>query len=473
MKRETGLQQLVYDYLETRILFGFYKYGDKIPSIQQIGTMFHFGRTTIRGALSLLEKEGYIVTEERKTAVVVFRSESDGFEENAAKYFVPRKEGMEEFEKAGLLLFAPLFEEGLLRWNRKKWELFRDGLDLGLPSGVHLPVELYIMVLSTLDNSLILNLYWEAIRYMRFPYLVSNKVKSENDVKLKDITGERMRSLLSREFETSYACLKKDVFKFMDMAKNKYGLKDAGQIPFQWNIYRQRPQIRYTLASLIMREIMCGRYPQGGYLPTLSQMKEQFGVSLTTVRRTLSLLEELGITKSYQGKGTMVCIEPANIDWSRACIKKGFILYMESLQLLSLTIYGISLCTLESVPGEKRDTLKEKLRALRKNRRSCNCFEVYLIFIMEECPLAMVRECYGKLRELLAWGYPFTVLRQNIKSIDKRYAGSIRRMETHLETDDLTAFAKDWKELLESEERTNRAFMTEIFQNDEESTEEL
>lgn len=465
MKKESGLQQLVYDYFETRILFGFYRYGDKLPSIQQIGAMFHLGRTTVRAALSLLEKEGYIVTEERKTAVVVFRAGVDGFEENAAKYFIPRREGMEDFEKAGLLLFVPLWEEGLRRWDQKKWELFRDEQEFTLPSGVPLPVELYIMALSTLDNTLILNLYWEGIRYVRFPYLVSKRVKGINGTKLKDITRETMITLLNQEFETSYGYLEKKVFGFMESAKNEYGLKDAEPIPFQWNIYRQRPQMRYSLASLIIREIMYGRYPIGGYLPTLIQMEEQFGVSLTTVRRTLSLLEELGITKSYQGKGTMVCMDHANINLSNPGIKKGFILYMESLQLLNLTIYGISLYTLQSVTRERRDELKEKLKKNRKSKKSSNCFEIYLIFIMKECPSAMVRECYGKLLELLAWGYPFTVLRLNIENLDKRYSGNIRQMEKHLEEDNLTAFAQDWKDLLESEERANHAFMTEIFGN--------
>lgn len=464
MKKETGLQQLVYDYFETRILFGFYRYGDKIPSIQQIGSMFHLGRTTVRAALSLLEKEGYIVTEERKTAVVVFQAGRDSFEENAAKYFIPRIEGMKDFEKAGLLLFVPLWEEGLRRWEQKKWELFRKE-DFSLPARVPLPVKLYIMALSTLDNTLILNLYWEAIRYVRFPYLVSETDKKIGVADLKDITGETMIALLNQEFETSYGYAEKGVFEFVEKAKIKYGLKDAKPIPFQWSVYRQRPQMRYTLASLIIREIMAGRYPQGGYLPTLIQMQEQFGVSLTTVRRTLSLLEELGITKSYQGKGTMVCMEPANMDFSRSGIRKGFILYMESLQLLSLTIYGISLCTLQSAPKEKRSELNEKLRKLRKDKKSCNCFELYLMFITEECPLAMIRECYGKLRELLAWGYPFTVLRLDLEKLDEGYSETLRRMEEHLEKDNLTAFSKDWRELMESEERVNREFMAEIFHN--------
>ena len=43
--------------------------------------------------------------------------------------------------------------------------------------------------------------------------------------------------------------------------------------------------------------------------------------------------------------------------------------------------------------------------------KSYLCFEAYLGFIEEHCPLSFVRECYRRLRELLAWGYSFVLFR--------------------------------------------------------------
>ena len=64
--------------------------------------------------------------------------------------------------------------------------------------------------------------------------------------------------------------------------------------------------MRYTLASILIRKILYGVYPVGSYLPSLPELAERYGASLTTVRRTLALLEELGVTESFQGKGTLV-----------------------------------------------------------------------------------------------------------------------------------------------------------------------
>ena len=35
MEKNIGLNELIYDYYESRILFGHYKYGDPLPSIRR------------------------------------------------------------------------------------------------------------------------------------------------------------------------------------------------------------------------------------------------------------------------------------------------------------------------------------------------------------------------------------------------------------------------------------------------------
>ena len=38
-------------------------------------------------------------------------------------------------------------------------------------------------------------------------------------------------------------------------------LIDNSRIPFQWNIYRRRPQLKYSLAGRIIWEVVKGRIP--------------------------------------------------------------------------------------------------------------------------------------------------------------------------------------------------------------------
>ena len=76
MEQNRGLTDLIYEYYESRILFGIYRYGERLSSVPQICAAFRLGRNTVLSALDKLEKNGYIETEERKTARVIYQGRS-------------------------------------------------------------------------------------------------------------------------------------------------------------------------------------------------------------------------------------------------------------------------------------------------------------------------------------------------------------------------------------------------------------
>ena len=56
MESNNQLYQIVYDYYATRILFGYYKLGESLPTISKISESFQLSVPTVRTALALLEK---------------------------------------------------------------------------------------------------------------------------------------------------------------------------------------------------------------------------------------------------------------------------------------------------------------------------------------------------------------------------------------------------------------------------------
>ena len=458
MEKDKGRHKLVYDYYETRILFGFYKYGDSLPSIAQICSDFHLGRRSVRTALAMLEKEGYIKNEERKQAVTVFQADSTQVAENMARYYVPRKEGILDFAKAGDYLFVPLWEGAMRRIGKESWKKMQYDLSNTTLDAMPLSLKFYVSVLAAWENRLVLNLLAEGLRYLRYPYLIEKKSSVLTSPELLNMKQDEAVSSLKSRIEDSDSCLRQELFDYIDQVSPKYDLGDQKPIPFRWNIYRQHPQMRYTLASLIIWEIMSKKIPAGSYLPSLPEMEQQYGVSRTTIRRTLALLEELGITRSFQGKGTQVWLEPGKIDFSKSEIREGMRLYQESLQLLALTIFQVSRLTLGSLPHRRWENLRKELEQIRTEKHSFFCFEVFFRFIRKECPLAAVRECYSKLAELVVWGYPFTMFQFKEERLDTVYAGRLKQMERHLEKEELTAFCEDWERLLEGEEQRSREF---------------
>lgn len=51
MKKDEGLTELIYEYYESRILFGYYRYGEQLVSLSQICSTFRVGRNTVLAAL--------------------------------------------------------------------------------------------------------------------------------------------------------------------------------------------------------------------------------------------------------------------------------------------------------------------------------------------------------------------------------------------------------------------------------------
>lgn len=458
MEKSNGTCSLVYDFYEARILFGYYRDGDKLPSISDICKSLRVGRATARAALFMLAEAGYIRTEERRATRVCYKAGPGRLERNAAEYFVPRQNGLLELNEAGRLLLVPLWEAGVRSWDRKQWEALEQALSRAPADNHPLFVELYVLALEELDNRLALNLYWEIIRYIRIPALLNReKVKApiQDRANQEGVNSGEMPSCLGGVVRDIYLRLEEKLFAFIRQGGTKYGLESAEQIPFRWNIYRQRPQLRYTLSSLLIREIVHGRYPIGTYLPSLPELEKQYCVSLATVRRTLALLEEMGVIRSFQGKGIRVCMERRRIDTGNSDIQEGLRLCRESLQLLALTIRGVSSYTLSHASEGKRKGLAGSLRRSLDQGQSYYCFEIMLAFIKHECPLDMVRECYGTLGDLVAWGYPFV----RLMLPEDAFSVWVERMEQHLRDDNVDAFSGEWEALMRQEEQRYIDFM--------------
>ena len=455
MEKSSGLYLLVYDFYEARIRFGFYRYGDCLPSIPHICGAFHLGRATVRAALALLETEGYVENQERRATRVIYQADHKRYAENARDYYVPRKDGLGEMREAGRLLIQPLWEAGARRWNRDRWKFYCRNLSGILPGDPPPSMELHLLALMELNNQLLLNLYWEVLRYIRMPSLVDRgKMKSPitPDTIREGLDSGDVVAWMNKAIRDVYVPLEERMFSFIHREIAARGAEEIAAIPFQWNIYRNRPQMRYTLVSILIRKILYGVYPVGSYLPSLPELSERYGASLTTVRRTLALLEELGVTESFQGKGTLVCMKRKSPDLKKAEIREGLRLHRESLQFLRLTIRGVALFTLERASAGKRAALEARLRGMLEQGHSYRCFETMLMFIKGECPLAMVRECYRRIADLMAWGYPFARLLLPEGELGNAYAFRVEQMADCLCREDFEGFCNQWIALLEQEE---------------------
>lgn len=83
----------------------------------------------------------------------------------------------------------------------------------------------------------------------------------------------------------------------------------------------ERPELRtergvaqyQRLASLLRHRIAKGEYPLGALLPPITQLADDLGVAVVTVRQAYELLSKEGLIRSQRGVGTHVAALPAAV----------------------------------------------------------------------------------------------------------------------------------------------------------------
>lgn len=450
---EKMIYNLVYDYYETRILMGASRYGEYLPSIPRIGESFQMAPRTVRAALARLEENRYIQIEPRKPARVIYQTADAHIRENAAFYFVPRQAGILDFCLSGKLLIEPIWEYVQTKLDLETWSRLKQKIAMAGNISLSVSTRLHIYAFAALQNRLIMNFYWEMLRYLRFPYLSVHDTHKSRDSKFlmdekTDETGF-MRQAFEGDFDKGVDYL----MAFCSQAEKEYDLKGGAEIPFRWNVYWQRPQICYTLASRIILDIIKGIYPIGGCLPSLAVMSNQLNVSFRTLRRTLSILDSLGVIRLHRGKVSEICTEVREIDFNRPEIREGFRYYRESLQFMTITMRPVFLYVIENVRKEDCDYLVNEFMRMFNQNKYRRCFQLAFEFICEFCPLAAVKECYDNLAYFLIWGYPFSIYYNGRDRLTEDYICKTGEAAQYLMEGKWEEFADSWKALAENELR--------------------
>lgn len=454
MEVDKGRYTVAYECYKARILYGFYAYGDSLPTILTISKLFRIAPSTARAALALLEDEGYIKIEGKKSASIVYQADSDQYRENAARYFVPREAGIRDLIEAGRLIFEPFWDWRLQSLSSDEWAEFIKELKHPRPGAASVQAQLYLYAMNTLDNSLIQNLYWEMIRYLRFPYLMREGADAESrSALLHEPQGEAIRRL-KQKYEAAEPL--RQVYGFIQKARLDDCLDYTEPSFFQWRLDRPHPQRRYTLVAQLIHAIVRGQYPAGSYLPSNPTLAREYHMGLNTVRRAIYTLNGLGITSSFQGKGTLVNTVATPVDLSMPDVRAGVRYFLEGLQLMTLMIRQVLLCTLETLTPDRLNALARSFEELREQGRSYIAFGAVLVFIERSCPLLTVRECFRILHELLAWGHPLALQHTDAYGLHLKYVPLVQKGERLLRDGDIAGFAEYWEEIYYQDEEDAR-----------------
>lgn len=232
--------------------------------------------------------------------------------------------------------------------------------------------------------------------------------------------------------------------------ESRLPLYAAGDFPsgaetaFRWSAYRKSSQRCYSLAIGLLTGISRGAYPAGSYLPPAGRLAGEAGVSVSTVRRTVSLLNSIGAVKSSRTLG--VCVLPPeqsaeNCDLTRPHIRSRLLDLTAGLQLYALSARAVSALTLSALDADALRQWSRRLSGLQSGRRYELAAYASLELLSKQAPYGTIRTVYTELLQLFFWGNPLRGTRGATEENRRSFDPLSSRMHGALEARDIPRFS--------------------------------
>lgn len=185
-----------------------------------------------------------------------------------------------------------------------------------------------------------------------------------------------------------------------------------------------RKNVQEPLYEQVLKElkgkIVSGVYRKGDLLPSEKELIEEFGVSRITVRKTLSLLAEMGFIETSKGRGSEVLFDFENISQNRGFaegVEEYYERFMTVLQIRMLLEPEAARQAAKKITKEQIDSLKEAARvghgededfhrkviAVLDNQKLNEIMDQLIVFEESRVPLGIIQperqEKLGKILE--------------------------------------------------------------------------
>lgn len=454
MKYNPERYQVVYSVLKTQIQFGFYRFGDILPSIENSAAEFFVSVDTMRAAYRQLQREGFVTISTNIGTTVVRYYKQEEIEHNIQTFYSQKKNVLIDLSKSLRPLFGHVQWIGFQNVPAKIYKsLHWFQVSRTLPQNT--TFEHVVQAYAALGNDLLIRLVWQIFMFCEIPFF--------------NMPGNPWHTFIINEFSPRSldCCIKQDWDSLRELiyaSQDKFSLElsrfydmritmppPEQETAFQWNSYNKAAQICYSLAMDLLVSINNGVYPAGTLLPSLSKLSQERNVSVSTVRRALSLLNGVGATKSVKRIGTRVLATSEiikNCSFTDTVVRKRLLDMAQSLQLLTLSCRDVAQDTVSSLTKDNLQICRRRLAGLKERQRYELIGYVSLDLLKCFAPYEAVRTVYKELLQLLFWGYSLKDLWKNDAEQIHYYLSCFEEFDHCLAEKDAACFSGKLEELM-------------------------
>lgn len=430
MKPQETKFTFVYGEMKQRILCGEILPGNRLPSSRVLCDQFHVSRYTINRVLDVLREEGLIEIQPRLAPIVISREDSPKSSE-ALCDILKQKDSILQVYQTFALIMPPLLvfaSQGcdleIMPHYKQAMKVSRLGLAAG---GWRPPSNFGADILKTSGNSLLIELYSIFNLYNKLTFFTEecpyfSKHFLQGSVSVVDVIIDILKcddsSIKHNQLSNIYQRLVDSISSTLKYLSDTVPTcPKQTSISFSWNPMRGQDYHYSKIVDDLNLKIGLGEYSVGMYLPFEKQLASQYDVSLSTVRKALSELEQRGFVKTLNGKGTIV-IEPDDTKIHQLALNPKYVKkalrYLHALQLIVLIIRPAALAAAPRFSREELDELAYKFTS-SGSIYLADIFEA----ILKHTTLEPLYVILSETNRLLEWGHHFAYYPSKIHTISQ------------------------------------------------------
>ena len=309
MRDSISLGEYLYHALRTRITSGLLEAGSPFLSIQQLREEYQVGFRTAREVTQRLQEEGLIAVRPRHTPTIAYSLTGAARQTALAQAAAQRDALLEVCDTLTLVL--PLFLSGAggipPAVPPAQWEEMTRAVGRGLEAGEwRTLVQRFAQALRTTGTPLFHSVFIALLSSSRPGlFLGEGRAYTAFSQRIRQVLTGAMACNLPQEGQSLRAVL----HSYRELVERSLPPQTApgctGPL-FLWQL-PHLPDYRYRrLVHHLLQDISSGRYPPGSFLPHEGALARSHGLSVSTVRRAMALLRELGFCRTLNARGTQV-----------------------------------------------------------------------------------------------------------------------------------------------------------------------
>lgn len=456
---------IIFEHIIQQIYTGKITVGDRLDSIQNMSKEYMVSKNTIKKVIKMLSEKGFIETKAGCRPVLINNTKQSIESELSYERILQVSEMYQIFS----LIFPSIAVYNIKRFTTKDFQELNDITDCITEDSSDYFVFRkqrikYIEKLISKTNNSLIKYFCDIIQYDAMISEMVYSVDNLDDCYVDFFSNkciEQIRKIYSYalngdfiKFKKSLSCMYENCRKStLKMIKNYV---PEGRDANNFNSVSLENSYLYDLiVSDIICQIFEGNLKIGDCLPSITSVTNKYSVSLPTVRNAYNKLNEWGIAKTINGKGTYITLFSEYDDYYIKTEEgsKRLNLLLDAIEFVTITLEDVILLLKEKIDSIDVKDIEAHLRYLQNNFEECKVYPdlVLLCKIVDYTQIYVLQETFLHLKQYMIFGiYLERFFRKEYNEILKTRFDVCLEILVYLKKGDVENFAEAFSNIFKN-----------------------